>query len=303
MPLSCRHAGGSDVISIGWGTIAIFFVVLAFFYLLAALGVILPLVAVGLWRMGQRPWAALLGLAGLLALGISAGPYLWDRMVYSRTVDALRKAEVSRTVPDLTGKVVAYVSDREHDDVLLECEAILRHSGAAQVYMIEPFDQDRSYGPPPDLSASLDLEALVSGQAALADIPPGFDRWPDRNADERPFCAPKPVVPPLARIDYFVMQGGYYDATAPFRDRLAGIDGDGIHLSLDWYFGPVANPRSFLISAESADLVRFGLDADGAVYPWLPGITDSRVWPDISARFAEIRAILCRNAAKDCPVY
>lgn len=290
------------MISIGWGTIALFVAVLAFFYVLAGAGIVLPLVAIGLWRTGRRAPAVKLGLAGSVALVLSAGPHLWDRIAFERSVAALERAEITRKVPDLTGRVVAYVSSRHHDDISLECEAILRHSGAAQVYMIEPLDTPRGDGPAPDLSAPLDLAALVSAQAALSDIPPGFDDWPDRGADMRQFCAPAAIAPPLVRIDYFVMEGGYYDATAPFRDLLAGIDRDRFRVALGWYFAPVADPRNFRISAEGADLLRFDLSADLATYPWLPGMGDMRTWPGGSAWTDELEAILCRDAAKDCRV-
>jgi hypothetical protein len=104
------------------------------------------------------------------------------------------------------------------------------------------------------------------------------------------------------RIDYFVMEGGYYDATAPFRDLLAGIDRDRFRVALGWYFAPVADPRNFRISAEGADLLRFDLSADLATYPWLPGMGDMRTWPGGSAWTDELEAILCRDAAKDCRV-
>jgi hypothetical protein len=79
------------VISIGWGTIALFVAILAFFYVLAGVGIVLPLVAIGLWRTGRRAPAVKLGLAGSVALVLSAGPHLWDRIAFGRSVAALEK--------------------------------------------------------------------------------------------------------------------------------------------------------------------------------------------------------------------
>lgn len=272
---------------------------MALSYAMAVLGMMLPVLALLCWRVGRHRRAGILGISGLILLAISAGPALLDEIRFRYAAGIMRQTTITRSVPDLTGKTVAYVSGRSFDDVSLDCEAILRHSGAAVVYMIEPFHKDRAGGPPPDLTGPLDLTALVSARAALADTPPGYDNWPVDGRD-RPFCSPAPLNAPAKDIDYFVMRGGNYDGEAPFEQELAGLDHERFHPQLEWYFAPVADPAQFRIAAARADLLRMSMSAHLAGYPWLFGPSDLRDLPARPGRDPEVLAALCRDRAEDC---
>ena len=295
-------AGGLLFISfeLEWYHYLFFALYLAAVYCIVLLGFVLPPAALVTWARGRRRRALVLGLIGLICLAISVGPPLWDRWQFRRASAVMDAAQVTRVLPDLTGKTVAYVAARPLDDPSLDCTAILRHSGAAAVYMIAPF---ATAGAPEGLRIQidrpLDLNALISGRARLADAPPGSENAPEL-LDERPYCVPEPAAKPLPRIDYFVMRGDDYDARLPFPDLLADQTGAGVYL--DWYFGPVADPARFRMRLEDADLVRLQLVQELADYPFNGFSGALAAWPPRGADDPMVQAALCRDGAADCRV-
>lgn len=294
-------AGGLLFIHMGIQDLLFFGGFLLLVYGLAFAGLVLPLAGLVTWLRGRRGRGLLIGAVGLGCLAISAGPALMDRWQFRRAVHSLQQAEVRRTIPDLTGKTVAYISNRSHDDPLLECAAILKHSGAATVLMIDPYHQPAEEGAPVlDLGAPLDLAALVTGKATIGNAPLGAsDFWPE--SDLR-FCAPEPLPGPVRRIDYFVMQGGFEGAELPFGDVLQGPGLDQFAARLGWYFGPVEDPARFRPSAAHADLLSFGLWQQVYGYP-ATGFRDVFVqWPAAWVGDPDVQAALCREGGPDCRV-
>ncbi|MFV0409302.1 MAG: hypothetical protein ACK5LJ_06300 [Paracoccus sp. (in: a-proteobacteria)] len=93
----------SDLISI--------LVVLGLVFLVVAAGIILPLVTAALFFRGRRSTGLYLGIAGLAALALSAGPPASERFRLNHEASRLPELEVVRNVPDLTGKTVAILMD------------------------------------------------------------------------------------------------------------------------------------------------------------------------------------------------
>ena len=289
------------MITFGLSDLLFFAGILLLAYGLAFAGLVLPLVGLVTWLRGRHGRGLVIGAVGLGCLAIRAGPALWDRWQFHRTVQALQRAEVRRTIPDLTGKTVAYISNRSHDDPQLECRAILETSGAAAVLMIDPYRPSIEGGAPLlDLGAPLDLTALVTGRATIGSAPLGeADYWPD---SDLPYCVPEPLKGPVPRIDYFVMQGGFEGAERPFEDMLERAGSDRVPARLGWYFGPVDNPSAFQPAPERADLLSFSLWQE--IHGFLAfgfGVTFAQ-WPPTSADDPDVLAALCREGAADCRV-
>ena len=294
-------AGGFLFITIGLPDLLFFAAMMLLAYGLAFMGLVLPLVGLVTWLRGRHGRGLVIGAVGLGCLAISAGPVLWDRWQFRRAVHALQQAEVRRTIPDLTGKTVAYVSNRSHDDPQLECKAILETSGAAAVLMIDPYRLPTEDGAPRlDLGAPLDLTALVTGRATMGAAPLGWsDSWPDSDLQ---YCVPEPLQGPVPRIDYFVMQGGFEGAERPFEDMLERAGSDRVPARLGWYFGPVDNPSAFQPAPERADLLSFSLWQEIHGFPAFGlGVTFAQ-WPPTYADDPDVLAALCREGAADCRV-
>ncbi|TKW65800.1 MAG: hypothetical protein DI616_13050 [Paracoccus denitrificans] len=272
-------------------------------YVLQALGTVLGFAAALAAFRGRYKRAVLLALAAVAALAAAYGPGLWGEFRARSAISALESAEITRTVPNLTGKTVAYVPERQLNDVALDCEAIVNRSGAAEVYLVEPFYPPgaNSDEEPVDLTKPLDLMALIQGPAALYDTPPAYPDWPaGSDSDQRRYCGVGTDAKPPRRIDYIVIEGGYYDATAPFADQLAVAALEGLKPRLDWFFGPVPDPNAFLLSAEGADLLRFEMSVPVHSIPY-SGFKDSQVDSDAGLKGDDvIRAALCRDETSNC---
>lgn len=283
-----------------WYELLYFFGYLLLIYGAAVLGIVLPFLAVVIWLRGRRGRALVVGLIGLACLAVSAGPAVWDRLQFRRATQSLQQAEVTRVIPDLTGRTVAYASSRSPDDPTLECAAILRHSGAAAVLMIDPYGASADGRPTMDLAAPLDLTALVTARAAIA--APSPDEEASRTMRDPGSCTPAPLDQPLPRIDYFVMQGGHHDGVIPFLDVLQGPGLDRFKAQLSWYFGPVDDPTRFQPSAAKADLLRFRIwqQVNGVPYGGLGGVYVT--WPSPGDTDPAVQAALCRDGAGDCRV-
>lgn len=267
-------------------------------YGITALGFVFPLLAVVIWLRGRRRRALVVGLIGLACLTVSAGPAVWDGVQFRRAVRSLQQAEVTRVVPDLSGRTVAYVGSGSPDDRKLTCPAILRHSGASAVLLIEPYVTSADGRPSMDLTAPLDLTALVTVRAVIA--APAPDNAASLTEGGRDACAPVPLDQPPPRIDYFIMQGGYSDDVTPFLDVLQGPGLERFKAQLTWYFGPVDDPTRFQPSAANADLLQFriGQTANGVPSGW-PG-ERYVTWPPPGDTDPAVRAAVCRHGADGC---
>ena len=89
------------MITFGLSDLLFFAGILLLAYGLAFAGLVLPLVGLVTWLRGRHGRGLVIGAVGLGCLAISAGPALWDRWQFHRTVQALQRAEVRRTIPDL----------------------------------------------------------------------------------------------------------------------------------------------------------------------------------------------------------
>ncbi|MDO5606423.1 MAG: hypothetical protein Q4G25_14805 [Paracoccus sp. (in: a-proteobacteria)] len=284
-------------ITISPQAMAFILAVMAFFALLAVLSAVLPLLAVWVWLRGQRRRAALLAGLGLAAFLMTAGAPLWDRFQFARAVSAVKKAEITRAVPDLTGKVVAYMPARELDDLLLNCGVLLDFSGADVVYLLRPPAPPREWRRNP--AQPLDLTAMVAGRAEWSDTPP-YD--PARPPDGTRFCVPHPLDGPMRQIDYFVIDGGFYSMTGLARDLLGATVSDDYRPVLGWYFAPVTDPENFFLTTGNADLLRFGLYGTAGRYPFGHLAADYLSWPPARRSDPQVPAALCRHDADpgDC---
>lgn len=253
----------------------------------------LVLLIAGIRSLYLRRW---LNAGALLVLffGLYIAPslvQLWEKRQITAAID---RAQVIGDLPDLTGKVVVLATGRDLDDPLLECETLMRFSGARIVYLTPPFrkDYDRDAV---DLSVAVDLESLIVGRAQMV-----THGDPGQSSYENCELQPGPVTEPP---EYLLLSGAYNDAaTRHFRDRLSAPALDGHHVSMLWYMAPITDPAVVLINEDQADLLLFQTDAIKPGFPYNPLISPDRIdVPDWQDQLEPLlRPVFCRHGDAQC---
>lgn len=226
----------------------------------------------------------------------TTGPAFYERAQANAGFTALERQQVTREVPDLTGRVVAFVTAYSPNGASALCATMLRYSGADAVYIIPPFRSAQFLAGDyfVDLSGAFDLNVLVTGQARLASretLVPG--------EDEELYCAIDPLPQPSRPVDYFVMEGGFYGWHAFFSQVDALRIKEIFEPGLDGFFGPVNDPSSYHPKPENADLLRFSAFSQTFDIPF----SFLRTRYDATQSFRRdpaIRGALCRYGPDDC---
>lgn len=259
--------------------------------------VVLPVVALIALLRGRRKLALMLGAIAIPLVGWCFWPVARDAWQFRQAVAMAERAQVTRVVPDLTGKTVAFmVEEGASPDWIAGCTDLLRHSGAARVYLLAQGERNADDAGGTDLSGAMNLTRRILGQAVLR-------RRDWASSDEPEVCALGPTESGLRQIDYFIARNvSLYGDDAPqgmVPDRLV-LD---YQARLAEFFAPVADPRNFRITSDAADLVRIPVTAWDEGFP-RPFGTIWRYWPqdpaEISAYHAPVRAALCRHATANC---
>ncbi len=286
------HFTSSDILLIILGGLVILAVNLA--------AVVLPLMALG--ALLKRRWrrALILALIAAPVTGWCVWPIIRDYWAFRQAVAEAEAIQVTRAVPDLTGKVVAFlVDDISPGGMILECDDLLHHSGAAKIYLLRRRAAYTNSDDAPDWRGTVDLTHWIVGEAVSRKT-----KW--ATPDDPPRCLLAPTESGLRVIDYFIARDiPLYNDDAPqgiVPERLL----HGYGARLEEYFAPVADQHSFRIVAEIADLIRVPVSSMDEGLPRPVG-TVLRSWPSSEREFrdyrAPIRAALCRYATESCLNY
>ncbi|MDO5642424.1 MAG: hypothetical protein Q4G26_08595 [Paracoccus sp. (in: a-proteobacteria)] len=276
--------------------ITVLVLVLVLVVVSVVLAVGLPLLALLALSKGQGRRAAWLGGAGLLAVGYTLGPGLYEGMQAGARFRALEGQQVTRATPDLTGRVVAFVSWASPGGDSRQCPALLKDSGADTVYLITPFPSGRFLAGDylVDLARPFDLAALITHELRLASR-----ASPYPGAEDEIYCAHVPLPETPRAIDYFIMEDAYSSALALFPETAALRMDEVFVPAFDLFFGPVDDPSAYRPSPENADLLRFQAYSRTYGIPFTMFRTSFRStpghWYD-----PEVTGALCRHGPEDC---
>lgn len=285
------------MIDISWLDLVLVFAAAGAIYLFSLLWLILPFVALLWWGRGKWGRAVLAGLVAVLSFALSVGPMLRDSYRFREPAGIARASAVLGQAPDLTGKVVAFISenDPKHDGYL-NCNRLLQYSGAAKVYLLRSDGlRDATAGQPPIWSAPVDLPALVLGEAVLRTSALGDEEYRS--------CELGPISGPLLPIDYLMGNSINLQQAALQENLLTGPVDPAYSPRLDYYFSPVADEHRFLLSAATADLQLVSVYFSGAGFPALLQ-SRSYMWPrrasDADMAYDKVFAALCRDQSEAC---
>lgn len=230
------------------------------------------------WQ-GRWARAALWGV--LCFILVAAFPLKLMVDVY-RAEAAMEQAAIRKSLPDLSGASLLFVPSRDLDDLSFSCAELVQSSGAKVVWLAEPW-RDESQ-PQVEPVASIDLLSRIEGRAVI------------RQESWGPSCSFQPDTAP-EQVDYVLVENHYGDLKPAFRDHLERANAWEDRVKLAFFFAAVDDPRTFRMSADTAQLALFTTYRDGFGFPFSP--VANRKWVDIPRDFETfekpIRQLACRE--------
>lgn len=238
------------------------------------------------WRRGRRRRSVLLITAVFF---VAFGPNIRGWIDYFDLRRAAQSFDLESSAPDLTDRNVVLMEEFDHDERIDSsfCKRLVKYSGANTVYIAEGFPEGESLQP-------VDVISRIRGKAVVKP----YDRFPDIDHCE---LVPQPVT---ETPDYLILDRiheperelkGYAEHFSVFSAE------ERERLSLTWYFAPLTDAHSHVVSAENSDLLIFSIFAHRPPLVWFPGSDGSiDVFPTSIQKWRALHSIFCRYAEETC---